>query len=83
MQIPAALHILTASFSQQSSYAARDPARRDDWDLSGTSPPAKAALLALRAGWAARQKAKDLSEDGGSLLDRLSPQDDGMGDIQG
>lgn len=56
---------------------------RDKWDLSGTSPPARAALLALRAGWAARQKAKDLSEDSSSLLDRLSPQDDGMGDIQG
>jgi hypothetical protein len=55
---------------------------RDDWDLSRTSPPAKAALIALRAGWVARQKAADLSEDSSGLLDRLAPQNDGM-DIQG
>lgn len=56
--------------------------RRDAWDLGATSPPAWAALIALRAGWAARQKAADVSEDGGSFLDRITPQDDGM-DIQG
>ena len=44
--------------------------------------PARAALTAARAAWAARQKAADLSEDGGGLLDRLDRRDDGM-DIQG
>ena len=56
--------------------------RRDRWDLSCSSIPARAAVTALRAGWAARQKAADLSEDSSGLMDRLAPQDSGM-DIQG
>lgn len=55
---------------------------RDRWDLSRSSIPAQAAVTALRAGWAARQKAADLSEDSSGLMDRLAPQDNGM-DIQG
>lgn len=56
--------------------------RRDEWDLGATGVPARVALTAARAAWAARQKAADLSEDGGGLLDRLDRRDDGM-DIQG